>query len=351
MKFNFLKSFVRALMFLVTIMPTAKADFITEKPLSTLGLVGWLGHCCYELRLGHTKACAIHKEKKSATKKPILFSRETMQNLHWKRLITTLSVCCALATIESLNAASTENNDPGKSKENTAKKSPSNTTSEAHETTPESTPQKATDQQPESKSTATIKVTQQGENYYIAPQQALTLDQLMQPAHYAILDQIFLHIAEIAQTTPQFCLTVRTQNGNTVWTLAPKSQIKDPAAVHSATCPFCTMISDHSKGRIVAENNGALGFLSRSQYKYPRCLIIPKKPIVSMSSVIADDLDALHEMAALVAGLIKAHPTYKNFELEMHCGAAGYQTVFHLHWHFKVPHINTAADSAFLLLS
>lgn len=187
-------------------------------------------------------------------------------------------------------------------------------------------------------------------SYIITPEKLIALDELMNSKNRAVLNQIILQIAHLAKQEQQFRLMAQNVDGRATWRLQPTSRRKDMHK-HPRSCAFCDIIHDHSKGRIVAENSGALAFLDIKKFSYPRCLIIPKKPILSMGSVTKSDLSAIHEMAKLITSLIKRYPQYKNFSLEMHTGAAGDQTIFHLHWHFKVPKIRIPAHHAFDILN
>jgi diadenosine tetraphosphate (Ap4A) HIT family hydrolase len=67
-----------------------------------------------------------------------------------------------------------------------------------------------------------------------------------------------------------------------------------------------------------------------------------------MGSIEQCDQEAIVGMIQIIRNILTKHPEYKDFELEMHNGRAGGQTVFHLHWHFKVEGNNTPAKTAFL---
>jgi diadenosine tetraphosphate (Ap4A) HIT family hydrolase len=195
-----------------------------------------------------------------------------------------------------------------------------------------------------------INIRQNDGSYIITPRKFISLDELMTAKNRTVLDQIILEIAHLAKQEQQFRLMVQNVDGHATWRLEPTSRKKDMHK-HPRSCPFCDIIHDHSKGRIVAENSGALAFLDIKKFSYPRCLIIPKKRIISMGSIRQNDLASIHEMAKLITSLIKKYPQYKNFSLEMHTGAKGDQTVFHLHWHFKVPTMRIPAHHAFELLN
>lgn len=224
-----------------------------------------------------------------------------------------------------------------------------------------------------------------GVKYVIAPTQKLTLTELMQPKNQNIFDAIVLRIGAISQNRSndplfsnfkQFVLRVNNEGGNVIWELDPRPD--QGIAQHSPQCHFCPIITDYNKGYVVADNDGALGFLSggprgpvviedstknviglKPEVKtYPKILVIPKAPIVNMGAVTASDLASLHAMTELISNLIQKYPAYQNFNLEMHNGHGvgtlpdgrknfgGGQTVFHLHWHVR-PDTNDNTKAAF----
>lgn len=195
-----------------------------------------------------------------------------------------------------------------------------------------------------------INLRHQDGSYIITPEKLISLDELMIAKNRAVLDKIILQVAHLAKQEQQFRLMVQNVDGRATWRLEPASRKKNTQK-HPRYCAFCDIIHDHSKGRIVGENAGALAFLDIKKFSYPRCLIIPKKRIVGMGSVTQNDLTAIHAMAKLITSLVKKYPQYRNFSLEMHNGAAGDQTIFHLHWHFKVPTMRVPAHHAFELLN
>lgn len=97
-------------------------------------------------------------------------------------------------------------------------------------------------------------------------------------------------------------------------------------------CIFCKIINGEMPSEKVFENDDVLAFNDINPKALVHVLVIPKKHIESVKSLVADDKDLICELI-LTAKDIAAKNNLKGYKLIMNVGKEGGQIVDHLHLH------------------
>ena len=106
---------------------------------------------------------------------------------------------------------------------------------------------------------------------------------------------------------------------------------------HDPNCLFCKIATGQIPSRKVHEDEEILAFHDINPWAPVHFLMIPKKHIVSMAHVSADDAPLLGRIMALAPGLAMqegCNPYPKGgFRIVTNTGKEGGQEVQHLHFH------------------
>lgn len=98
-------------------------------------------------------------------------------------------------------------------------------------------------------------------------------------------------------------------------------------------CVFCEIVARRSPASFVAETASALAFLTIGPVRDGHALVIPKRHVVELPDAGPDDLAAVMELGARVARQQRRALGSTGENLLLASGAAGEQSVFHLHLH------------------
>lgn len=121
----------------------------------------------------------------------------------------------------------------------------------------------------------------------------------------------------------------------------------------STDCIFCKIITREIPAQVIAEDERTLTFMDISPATRGHALVIPKTHTENVLTVDPEDLAAVTKAAQVQAKLAKERLGADGVNLLNSCGAAGWQTVFHLHMHvipryaddpLKLPWIPTPGD-------
>lgn len=103
----------------------------------------------------------------------------------------------------------------------------------------------------------------------------------------------------------------------------------------AADCIFCKIIDGKIPAKKLAENEGAIAIADIQPQAPLHALVIPKRHVVGLSAMTADDrrelMPALYDLADQLVREKGAHD--KGFRTVINDGHDGGQTVFHLHMH------------------
>lgn len=99
-------------------------------------------------------------------------------------------------------------------------------------------------------------------------------------------------------------------------------------------CLFCGIVDGTIKANIVYQNEGLVAFKDISPKAPVHILIIPRKHLVSILDIEADDSALIAEIFQVAGRLVREHGIADSgFRMVVNSGADAGQTVFHLHYH------------------
>jgi histidine triad (HIT) family protein len=98
-------------------------------------------------------------------------------------------------------------------------------------------------------------------------------------------------------------------------------------------CIFCRILAGELPATIVAEDERTISFMDIAPATRGHALVIPRTHAVDLLSVDGEDLAAVANAAARLAGRMKERLGADGVNLLNSCGAAAWQTVFHFHLH------------------
>ncbi len=101
-----------------------------------------------------------------------------------------------------------------------------------------------------------------------------------------------------------------------------------------SSCIFCSITSRQSPARIVYEDELALVFPPLAPIAPVHLLIIPKKHIESVNTVLPEDEPLLGHLVSVAQKLAAENGIARSgYRLVTNTGPDGGQSVFHLHFH------------------
>ncbi len=99
-------------------------------------------------------------------------------------------------------------------------------------------------------------------------------------------------------------------------------------------CLFCKIVNREIPAAIVYEDEQVLAFKDIAPQAPVHLLIIPKKHIVSLAQLTADDLSLIAHLTEVVKKLaLENDLAEKGYRVVVNIGAEGGQAVGHLHYH------------------
>jgi len=104
-------------------------------------------------------------------------------------------------------------------------------------------------------------------------------------------------------------------------------------------CIFCKINARKIPAAVVAENDQVFVIKDINPKAPLHYLIIPKKHVVDMQSLQADELPLIAEMSAMAQQLSKTDAAHHDFRIVINNGHAAGQRVFHLHMHYLAGNI------------
>ena len=118
-------------------------------------------------------------------------------------------------------------------------------------------------------------------------------------------------------------------------------QKNQPINLNTKTsCVFCQIIARTSPAIIVDETDDLIVIEKRPQRDPVDCLIIPKKHIENITAINFSDAtegEILSKMGLKAQELTQRLDGKGHFTLTTNNGAESFQTVFHMHAHFRSP--------------
>ena len=102
----------------------------------------------------------------------------------------------------------------------------------------------------------------------------------------------------------------------------------------SESCLFCKIIAGDIPSKKIQENDAVIVINDIAPKAPIHYLIIPKKHIVHIGEMSADDIAPVTEVIKMANLLSKQLPSPQAFNLISNNGTQAGQTVLHLHWHF-----------------
>jgi histidine triad (HIT) family protein len=100
-----------------------------------------------------------------------------------------------------------------------------------------------------------------------------------------------------------------------------------------SSCLFCKIIRSEIPAEIIQENDQVLVIKDKFPKAPIHYLIIPKKHIVSMHEITAEDQTATWAMITMIRDIAQTLPGAKGFNILSNNGRDAGQTIFHMHWH------------------
>lgn len=100
-----------------------------------------------------------------------------------------------------------------------------------------------------------------------------------------------------------------------------------------ADCIFCAIANKEIPSNIVYEDDKIICFKDLEPQAPVHVLIIPKKHIASLDDVTPEDHALLGHIMVKVKEIAKILELENGYRLVNNCGADGFQTVKHLHFH------------------
>jgi histidine triad (HIT) family protein len=98
-------------------------------------------------------------------------------------------------------------------------------------------------------------------------------------------------------------------------------------------CIFCKIVAGELPATIVDEDERTIAFMDIAPATRGHALVIPRAHSTDLLSVDQQDLGAVALAAQRLAGRMKQRLGVAGVNLMNSCGAAAWQTVFHLHMH------------------
>ncbi len=98
-------------------------------------------------------------------------------------------------------------------------------------------------------------------------------------------------------------------------------------------CLFCKIIAGELPGQIVAQDERTVAFMDINPATHGHVLVVPRRHARNLLEIDPDDLSATVLAAQRVAQRANDRLGCVGVNLINSCGAAAWQTVFHLHVH------------------
>ena len=98
-------------------------------------------------------------------------------------------------------------------------------------------------------------------------------------------------------------------------------------------CIFCKIIAGELPARIVDEDERTVAFLDIAPATRGHALVVTRAHVADLLSADREDLEAVMIASQRLAGRIKQRLGADGVNLLNSCGAAAWQTVFHMHMH------------------
>jgi histidine triad (HIT) family protein len=125
--------------------------------------------------------------------------------------------------------------------------------------------------------------------------------------------------------------------------------------VSDADCIFCKILAGELPARIVDEDERTVAFMDIAPATRGHALVVPRKHVADLLDAGAEELQAVIVASQRLAARMKERLGADGVNLLNSCGAAAWQTVFHLHMHvipryesdpLRLPWIPAPADKA-----
>jgi histidine triad (HIT) family protein len=99
-------------------------------------------------------------------------------------------------------------------------------------------------------------------------------------------------------------------------------------------CLFCGIVDGTIKANVIYQNDRLVAFKDISPKAPVHILIIPRKHLVSVLDIEADDSALIGEILQVAGRLAREHGIAESgFRVVVNSGADAGQSVFHLHYH------------------
>lgn len=99
-------------------------------------------------------------------------------------------------------------------------------------------------------------------------------------------------------------------------------------------CLFCGIVDGTIKANVIYQNDRLVAFKDISPKAPVHVLIIPRKHLVSVLDIEADDSALIGEIFQVAGRLAREHGIAESgFRVVVNSGADAGQSVFHLHYH------------------
>ena len=98
-------------------------------------------------------------------------------------------------------------------------------------------------------------------------------------------------------------------------------------------CIFCKIVAGQIPAKKVYEDEDILAFNDINPARPVHVLVIPKKHITSLATVVAEDTPVLGKMLAVANEIATAQGSPDGFRVIINTGRVGNQEVPHLHLH------------------
>ena len=102
-------------------------------------------------------------------------------------------------------------------------------------------------------------------------------------------------------------------------------------------CLFCKIVAGELPSQRIAEDERTVSFMDINPATRGHALVIPKAHAVNLLEIEPDDLAAVALAAQQLAKRVPERLGADGVNLLNSCGAAAWQTVFHLHVHVVIP--------------
>jgi histidine triad (HIT) family protein len=101
----------------------------------------------------------------------------------------------------------------------------------------------------------------------------------------------------------------------------------------SEDCIFCKIIAGELPAHRVHEDERTVAFMDIAPGTRGHLLVVPRTHYVDIIAVDPEDLAAVAQSAQIMARRVKERLGADGVNVINSCGAAAWQTVFHLHFH------------------